>query len=151
TLRLIDPDRSNDVIVNGALIDPAFIPALNTITPIVVPQPVGTPDIILGNTKPPIVTPTNTTVLFLQQPTNVASRQLITPTVTLQVRDLFGAVVPGVTVTLSLGNNPGGAVLSGASAVTDGNGIAAFPFLAIDQVGTPYTLVASVASPGFIP
>src|SRR5262249_31956006 len=50
TLRLIDPDRSNDVIVNGALVDPAFIPALNTITPIVIPQPVGTPDIILGNT-----------------------------------------------------------------------------------------------------
>src|SRR5262249_17779923 len=48
-------------------------------------------------------------------------------------------------------SNPGGAVLSGASAVTDGNGIAAFPFLAIDQVGTPYTLVASVAAPGFIP
>src|SRR5262249_25877830 len=129
----------------------AFIPALGTITPIVVPQPVGTPDLILGNTKPPIVTPTNTTVLFLQQPTNVVSGQIITPTVRLQVRDNFGAVVPGVTVTLSFGSNPGGAVLGGASAVTDGNGIASFPFLAIDKVGTPYTLVASVAAPGFVP
>jgi uncharacterized protein YjbI with pentapeptide repeats len=151
TLRLIDPDRSNNVIVNGASIDPAFIPALNTITPIVIPQPVGTPDIILGETKPPIVTPTNTTVLFLQQPTNVVSSLPIAPTVALQVRNTFGAVVQGVTVTLSFGSNPGGAVLSGASAVTDGNGIASFPFLAIDKVGTPYTLVASVAAPGFVP
>ena len=40
TLRLIDPDRTNNVIVNGASIDPSFVPALQTITPVVVPQAV---------------------------------------------------------------------------------------------------------------
>jgi hypothetical protein len=152
TLRLIDPDRSNNVIVNGASIDPAFVPALQTIIPVIIPQPVGTPEIILGQTKPPIVTPDNSTLLFLQQPTAVNVGQTIAPAVTLQVRDKTGAVVPGALVTISLGANPGGAVLTGGAAtLTNANGIATFSALAVDKVATGYTLMATVGAVGFTP
>ena len=136
TLRLIDPDRSNNVIVNGASIDPAFVPALKTIVPVIVAQPVGTPDIILGRTEPPIVTPDNSTLLFLQQPTAVRVGQAIAPAVSVQVRDRTGAVLPGAAVTLSLGTNPTGAVLTGGAAtLTNASGIVTFPALRVDQAG----------------
>ena len=152
TLRLIDPDRSNNVIVNGASIDPAFVPALQTIIPVIVPQPVGTPDIILGQVEPPIVTPNNSTLLFLQQPTGAKIGQAIAPAVRVQVRDRTGAVVPGAAVTLSLGANQSGAVLTGGLAtVTNASGIASFPALTIDKAGTGYTLMATVGIAGFTP
>ena len=153
TLRIIDPDRSNNVTTpDGLSVDPAFDPRQAVVTPILVAQPVGTPEAALGQTKPPIVTPNNSSILFLTQPASSIIGQPIGPAVRVQVRDAAGAIVPGVPVTLSLGANPGDASLSGGgAALTDVNGIATFNALSLDRIGTGYTLVASVGVAGIRP
>ena len=140
-------------VAGGANVPPALVPALQTMTPVVVPQPVGTPDMPPpgGTAKPPAITPGNSTILFLQQPTSVNVGQTI-PAVTVQVRDGSGAVLTGVNVTLSLGSNPGGAVLTGGGAVaTNASGIATFGGLSLDKLGTGYTLLATVSIAGLTP
>jgi hypothetical protein len=52
-------------------------------------------------------------------------------------------------VTLSLGNNPGGAVLGGVSSVTAAGGVASFTGLTLNALGAGYTLKA--ASTGLTP
>jgi hypothetical protein len=85
------------------------------------------------------------TLSFLTQPTHTPANQIISSPTGVQVRALQGATpVQGLNVTLNIGTNPSGGILSGiATAATDGNGIATFPFLRINAVGTGYTLVAS--------
>jgi hypothetical protein len=85
-------------------------------------------------------------LLFLQQPTDTAAGQTITPAVTVAVVDPFGNVVTGDnsdTVTLAIGTNPGGGTLGGTLTVTASGGIATFSDLSIDQVGDGYTLHAT--------
>ena len=60
--------------------------------------------------------------------------------------DAFGNLVTGDNtdvVTLALGNNPGGATLSGGGSVTVSGGVATFGTLSLDKAGTGYTLTAS--------
>jgi autotransporter-associated beta strand protein len=86
-------------------------------------------------------------LVFLQQPTDTAAGQTITPAVMVAVVDQFGNVVTGDnsdTVTLTIGNNPSGGTLSGTLTVAVVNGIAAFSDLSIDQAGDGYTLHATV-------
>ena len=162
TLRLVDAHPVDYVTVNGAHVPPALVPAVQTITPVVVPQPVGSLDVVAGYTKPPIVTPNSpavtpdsqtpntSTILFLQQPTSVNVGQMIA--VSVQVRDGGGAVVPNVNVTLSLVSNQGGATLTGGGPVaTNANGVATFSGLSLDKVGTGYILVAALSSGAFTP
>ncbi len=162
TLRLVDAHPVDYVTVNGALVPPALVPAVQTITPVVVPQPVGSLDVLEGYTKPPIVTPNSpavtpdsptpktSTILFLQQPTSVNVGQMIA--VSVQVRDSGGAVVPNVNVTLSLVSNQGGATLTGGGPVaTNANGVATFSGLSLDKVGTGYILVAALSTGAFTP
>ncbi len=146
TLRVVNPEKSGDtVIVNGVPVDSKIAQAVvATVTPVVVAQPVGTPEVALGQTEPPIVTPSNSSILFVQQPTSVNATQTMTPPVTLQVRDGYGVIAPGVSVTLTLGNDTTGATLSGGAATTDVNGVATFAGLTIDKLGTGYTLIATV-------
>ncbi|MCU1384085.1 MAG: hypothetical protein JWL71_2782 [Acidobacteria bacterium] len=153
TLRLLDFDpRGYVTLPSGATAPAALIPALQTITPVVIAQPVGSPQVLLGQTKPPAVTPGDSTILFLQQPTTVNVGQPITPAVSVQVRDASGAVVRGIGVTLSLGANPGGAVLiGGGTALSNVDGIATFGPLSIDKLGVGYTLIVTVGAPGFTP
>ena len=152
TLRLLDYNPVGYVTLpSGATAPAALVPALQTITPVVIAQPVGSPEVLLGQTKPPAVTPNGSTILFLQQPTTVNIGQTI-PAVAVQVRDSSGAVIAGTAVTLSLGANPGGALLTGGGpVVTDANGIATFAGLSLNAVGTGYTLVATVGASGLTP
>ena len=86
-------------------------------------------------------------LLFLQQPTDTAAGQTISPAVMVAVVDPFGNIVAGDnsdTVTLSIGINPGGGTLSGTLTVTVVNGVATFDDLSIDQPGVGYTLHATV-------
>jgi S-adenosylmethionine hydrolase len=85
-------------------------------------------------------------LLFLQQPTNTAAGQTISPVVTVEIVDQFGNVLTNDnsdTVTVALGNNPGGGTLSGTLTITVSAGVATFSDLSIDQIGDGYTLFAS--------
>jgi hypothetical protein len=85
-------------------------------------------------------------LLFLQQPTDTAAGQAITPALLVAVVDQFGNVVTADnsdTVTLAIGTNPGGGTLRGTRTVTVVNGVATFCDLSIDQAGDGYTLHAT--------
>jgi hypothetical protein len=80
---------------------------------------------------------------FAQQPANTFAAKPIKPAVTVQVQDAFGNLVAaGVPVTLAIANNPGTAVLGGASAVTNSVGVATFAAVTLSKPGQGYTLVA---------
>jgi hypothetical protein len=81
---------------------------------------------------------------FVSQPTNTAAGTSITPAVTARITDAFGnPVSAAATVTVALGANPSGGVLSGTLSQPASGGVATFPNLSIDRVGTGYTLVAN--------
>jgi len=88
-------------------------------------------------------------IAFVQQPMQAVGGQPISPTVTVRLIDNQGGVVPGVTVTIAIGNNPSGGVLSGTTTVlSDATGIATFSNLLIDKPGAGYTLIASATGAG---
>jgi hypothetical protein len=83
-------------------------------------------------------------VNFLVQPSNSSPNTQITPAIKVQVLDAQGKGVSGVTVTLTIAVNPGGAVLSGTTtAMTKNNGIAIFASNSLNKSGTGYVLQAS--------
>ena len=85
-------------------------------------------------------------LLFLQQPTDTAAGQTLSP-VTVAVVDQYGNVETddtSDTVTLSLDTNPSGGTLSGTLTLTVVNGVATFSDLSIDLAGAGYTLHASL-------
>ena len=69
----------------------------------------------------------------------------LAPAVKVGARDQYGNTVTSdaLNVTLALGNNPGGATLSGTTSVAMSGGVATFGAVSLDKVGTGYTLVAS--------
>lgn len=68
--------------------------------------------------------------------------------VSVKARTVLGLAAAGVSVTISIGNNPGGGMLlNPATGFTDLFGNVIFKGLAIDKAGTGYTLLAS--SPGY--
>lgn len=147
TLRIIDNDTSNNVLIRNAKgelvsIDPLFNPEENDVTPGVSSQAVDSEDAQAGVTDPPIVTPTGSNLFFLQQPTATAVNTPIAPPVRVRVIDNSGSALPGVSVTLSL--NVPGVVLTGGSALTDETGVATFGALQIGTPGQNYVLTASV-------
>jgi hypothetical protein len=155
TLRVYDADRSNNVFITnkfGKLIsvDPAFHP-ITSVTPAISSQPVSTEALEGGLEEPPLVTPTGANLFFLQMPTDGIETVAIAPAVRVQVRDnLSGTPIPGALVTLALGNNPGGASLSGNIAVSNEFGIATFPLLAVSVPGEGLTLIASATAQGVV-
>jgi len=86
-----------------------------------------------------------TKLAFVQQPTNVVAGANVTPAVTVELQDETGTRVTtsGVSITLALGNNPGSSTLGGTLTQTTTNGVATFPNLTLNKVGTGYTLTAS--------
>ena len=85
-------------------------------------------------------------LVFGQQPTNVAAGTSITPAITVQITDANGNLTSSAaSVTLAIANNPGGGTLSGTLTVVAAAGTATFGGLAIDKVGTGYTLAAASA------
>jgi hypothetical protein len=104
-------------------------------------------DSITGTTAFTITPAAADHLLFLQQPTDTAAGQTISPAVMVAVVDAYGNVETGDntdTITLSIGTNPGGGTLSGTLTLTVLNGVATFTDLSIDQAGMGYTLHATV-------
>jgi hypothetical protein len=84
------------------------------------------------------------TVSFYVQPSDSSPNKQITPAMKVLVVDAKGKGVYGVTVTLSIAVNPGGAVLTGSSVATTGNnGIAIFASNYLNKSGTGYVLKAT--------
>ena len=83
-------------------------------------------------------------LVFTVQPVNAAVGAAIDPAVEVQIQDAAGNVIPSASgqVTITLGNNPGGANLSGQTTVSASQGTARFPNLRLDAPGTGYTLRA---------
>jgi hypothetical protein len=149
TLRLFDPDTSDNVLVDGVSVDPVFLPASlgGELTPVIVAEAVDTPAAQAGVTEPAVALPEASTILFLAQPARAVVGTAITPDVTVQVRDASFAPVAGVSVTLTLGTNPGGAVLGGpTTATTDATGAATFSGVTISAPGAGYQLRATAGA-----
>jgi hypothetical protein len=83
---------------------------------------------------------------FGVQPSNTLLNNTIIPSVTVRVEDATGNLVTTdntTQVTLVIGTNPGGGVLTGGGPVTVFSGVATFSSLAINAAGDGYTLSAS--------
>jgi hypothetical protein len=84
---------------------------------------------------------------FGVQPSGAAGGATITPPVTVVIQDAGGNTLTTDTrsVSLAIGTNPSGGILTGGGAVAAVAGVATFSGLSIDKNGTGYTLVASSA------
>lgn len=82
---------------------------------------------------------------FEQQPTGTTPGATISPAVLVRILDRCGnpIVSSTATVTLALGNNPGGATLGGTLSRSAIAGVATFSELSLNKPGTGYTLTAS--------
>ncbi|MEO8294602.1 MAG: Ig-like domain repeat protein [Gemmatimonadota bacterium] len=92
------------------------------------------------------ITPSSATQLvFTQQPSDVVAGATMAPAVTVTAKDALGNTVTGyaTAISLSIGTNPGGATLTGGTAVAPVNGVATFSGLSLNKAGTGYTLAAS--------
>lgn len=99
----------------------------------------------LADSAAVIVTQIPADLGFGVQPANVAPRAIIDPPVLVAVRDanrypVASAVLP---ITVTIGSNPGGGALAGRTTVAAVDGLATFANLAIDAVGSGYTLRAA--------
>src|SRR2546430_973513 len=74
------------------------------------------------------------------------------PAAKVRALDALGNLVPSFTgsVTIALGNNPGGATLSGTTPVSAASGVATFFDLSLNKTGTGYTLTASASGLGTV-
>jgi WD40 repeat protein len=98
-----------------------------------------------GATSTPFdVAPVGANLAFLLQPSNGVAGQALVPAVQVRASDGSGNGVAGLTITLAIGANPGGATLSGSTATTNLAGIATFSNLSLNNAGNGYTLVASM-------
>lgn len=82
---------------------------------------------------------------YVQNPTNVTAGATLNPAITVRILDAYNNLLIADntdTITLSLGNNPGGSTLSGTVTQKVAGGIATFSGLSLNQIGVGYTLVA---------
>jgi streptogramin lyase len=87
-------------------------------------------------------------LIFVTQPSNTIVNQSITPAVQVKAVDSSDAVLPGVSITLSLSTGPG--TLGGTlTQTTNASGIATFSNLSINAAGTGDVLTAKAAVAGF--
>ncbi|MCI0351168.1 MAG: putative Ig domain-containing protein [Acidobacteriales bacterium] len=92
------------------------------------------------------------TVVFTVQPSDTSPGAQITPAIKVVVRDATGKLISGVTVTLTIEVNPGGAVLSGTTVQTTNNsGVAVFASNSLNKAGTGYRLRATANLAGAVP
>jgi hypothetical protein len=86
------------------------------------------------------------TLLFRQQPTNVAAGSSIKPPIVIEVRDQAGKLVKSfqgnITIQLTPQTGNPSARLSGKTTRKVGGGVATFDNLSIDLVGSGYRLRA---------
>jgi len=85
-----------------------------------------------------------TQLAFTGQPATTVAGQAITPAVQVTALDPVGNPVPAFTGTVSVtfGNNPGGATLGGTTSVAAVSGVASFGDLRITKASTGYWLTA---------
>src|SRR6266542_724684 len=88
-------------------------------------------------------------LVFAVQPSTATARATITPEVEVTALDGFGNTATGFTgnVTVAIGTNPAGGVLSGTPTVPTVAGVAAFLTLSIDKPDSGYTLLATATGP----
>jgi adhesin/invasin len=82
-------------------------------------------------------------VAFVQQPSAVVAGAVMTPAVTVRVRDAFGNGVPGASLALALVGS--GTLTGGAAQTSDGDGVATFPALSVDVSGAKHLSASSGA------
>ena len=102
-----------------------------------------------GNTSVTVAAAAASTLRFGQQPSTVVAGAVFNPAVTVQVLDAFNNLVTGDNsdqVTLAIGANPAGGVLSGTTTVTVSAGTATFGNVSINSTGSGYTLTAASGS-----
>jgi hypothetical protein len=85
-----------------------------------------------------------TKLAFMMEPTAVMAGAVISPAVAVTVQDADGnsVMTASPSITVGIGNNPGGGKLSGITTVTAASGVATFPDLSLDTSGRGYTLTA---------
>jgi len=90
-----------------------------------------------------------TKLAFRVQPLDASANQPMTPAIEIRVQDDAGNPAQDFvgSVTVSIGDNAAGGILSGTTTQTLSQGIATFRDLTIDRPGSGYTLVA--VAPGF--
>ncbi len=83
-------------------------------------------------------------LVFTQQPSFATAGEIITPAIQVVVRDTLGVPDSAFTssITIALGSNPVGGILSGTRSVVPAFGVARFGDLSIDRAGTGYTFTA---------
>jgi hypothetical protein len=83
-----------------------------------------------------------THLVYTVQPVNTAAGAAVTPAITVAAQDGLGNVdlTYAANVTLTIGTNAGGGVLTGGGPVAAAAGVATFSTTSIDKVGTGYTL-----------
>jgi len=92
-----------------------------------------------------VAPPVGTRLVFSVQPAATIVGQALSPALQVEIQDGNGTRVPTArdAVTIALGANPGGAILSGTAIVNAVAGIATFSGLSLDRGGLGYTLVAT--------
>src|SRR5204863_9103056 len=109
--------------------------------------PAGNTGSLTGATSAPftITAGPATQLSFSVQPSSTVAGAAVTPAVQLTALDGQGNTATGFTgnVTVALGANPGSGTLSGTTTVAPVAGVATFPGLSINKVGTGYTLTVS--------
>src|SRR2546422_722778 len=92
------------------------------------------------------ITPgTATQLAFTVQPSNTVAGAAISPAVQITALDPAGNPVPSFTgsVTVALGNNPGGSTLGGTTTVAAVGGVVTFSDLTLDKAAPGYWLTAT--------
>ena len=86
-----------------------------------------------------------TKVVYTQAPVTTQAGSIITPAVVATIQDVGGNTVTSssATVSIAIGTNPGGGTLSGTVSEPAVAGVTTFEDLAINKVGTGYTLITS--------
>jgi autotransporter-associated beta strand protein/parallel beta-helix repeat protein len=90
---------------------------------------------------------TPTTLVFTTQPGSALINAPLSPQPVVTVLDEIGGTATqfGGSVSLAIGSNPGGGILSGVTSLNAVNGVATFAGLSIDAAGAGYTLAATSA------
>ena len=92
--------------------------------------------------------PAATRLAFTGQPTSAVAMTAWNPIVTVVILDAEGDTVKSGSydISIAIGNNPGGAALFGVTTVRATDGVAKFPDVTINKVGSGYTLVATATN-----
>ena len=103
------------------------------------PGPITVAAIVACNnsTAPLAVVQSAAKVAFIAQPASATAGQELSPAVQVEIEDASGARVATAqnAVTLALGTNPGGALLSGVTTVSAVSGLATFTGVSITKAG----------------